>query len=421
MCQKRTPIHSLSFATATERTATSNLPSTHSIVMLWAAVVTNPLAFVAILSAINHLIISPRRVNQQHNINNIINNMSFPAGAIHRIEDEAEVDDVRRQIAESSLTLVVAVASFAPKCKSLLADVTSLLEEEGGPASPPPLVLVITTDASDELEEMAIELGLKDLPSYQIYGSGAKLVTASEEGGAITIDDIRSGLRMAAALSTGGGGGCCPPGANPAVCCPSGSATDAAPSNPNEVRRLVQQSYAATVNNESGGCCVSVDPAAVGYTPEQILKAGKDANLGLGCGNPMSFANVTKGETVLDLGSGAGVDCFLAADEVGEDGLVIGVDMTPDMLHKARSNAATRKTQNVEFRLGEIEYLPVADNTVDCVISNCVINLSVDKPQVFREIHRILRKGGRIAVSDVVIRPQKMIPDHLKTAEALAC
>ena len=342
---------------------------THSIVMLWAAVVTNPLVFVAILSAINHLVVIPessRTTNQQHNINN----MSVPAGAIHRIEDEAEVDDVRRQITESSLTLVVAVASFAPKCKSLLEDVTSLLEEDEGPASPPPLVLVITTDASDELEEMAIELGLKDVPSYQIYGSGGKLVTASEEGGTVAIDAIRSGLRMAAALSTGGGGGCCPPGANPAVCCPSGSATDAAPSNPNEVRRLVQQSYAATVNNESGGCCVSVDPAAVGYTPEQILKAGKDANLGLGCGNPMSFANVTKGETVLDLGSGAGVDCFLAADEVGEDGLVIGVDMTPDMVHKARSNAATRKTKNVEFRLGEIEYLPVADNTVDCVVSN---------------------------------------------------
>eukprot|EP00563_Minutocellus_polymorphus_P011115 CAMPEP_0181061616 /NCGR_PEP_ID=MMETSP1070-20121207/22624_1 /TAXON_ID=265543 /ORGANISM="Minutocellus polymorphus, Strain NH13" /LENGTH=418 /DNA_ID=CAMNT_0023141599 /DNA_START=86 /DNA_END=1342 /DNA_ORIENTATION=+ len=358
-----------------------------------------------------------------------------PAGAIHRVEDDAEVDEVRRQIAESSLTLVVAVASFAPKCKSLLTDVASLLGEEEDPAAssssssspPPPLVLVVTTDESDELEELAIDLGLKDVPSYQIYGSGGRLITASEEGGTVTIDAIRGGLRMAAALSSGvngsgagGGGGCCPPGANPAVCCPSGSATDAAPSNPNDVRRLVQQSYAATVNNESGGCCVSVDPAAVGYTPEQILKAGKDANLGLGCGNPMSFANVAKGETVLDLGSGAGVDCFLAADEVKKEGLVIGVDMTPDMIHKARSNAATRKTKNVEFRLGEIEYLPVADNTVDCVVSNCVINLSPDKPQVFREIHRILKKGGRIAVSDVVIRPQKIIPDHLKTAEALA-
>ena len=418
MCQKRGSLDSFSQLSAGTITENKEPPTCHSIVMLWAAVVTNPLVFVAILSAINHHIISPGRANQQHNNNNIINNMS-----IHCIDDEAEVDDVRRQIAESSLMLVVAVASFAPKCKSLLADVSSLLEEDEGPASPTPLVLVITTDASDELEEMAIELGLKDLPSYQVYGSGGKIVTASEEGGTVTIDAIRSGLRMAAALSTGGGGGggCCPPGTNAAVCCPSGAATDVAPSNPNEVRRLVQQSYAATVNNESGGCCVSVDPAAVGYTPEQILKAGKDANLGLGCGNPMSFANVTKGETVLDLGSGAGVDCFLAADEVGEDGLVIGVDMTPDMVHKARSNAATRKTKNVEFRLGEIEYLPVADNTVDCVVSNCVINLSPDKPQVFREIHRILRKGGRLAVADVVIRPQKMIPDHLKTAEALAC
>jgi 2-polyprenyl-3-methyl-5-hydroxy-6-metoxy-1,4-benzoquinol methylase len=401
--------------------------------MLWtvAAAVSNPLIFVAIISAINHLIVSPESSSNTTTSRTFITRKMSPTptGGIHYLDDDAEVDDVRTQIAGSSLTLVLAVASFVPKCKSLLAAITSLVEteeknEQEPPARPSPLVLVIQTDEADELEELAIEMGLNDVPSYQIYGSGGRLITSSDEGDAVTIEAIGNGLKMATVLSSGGTigiGGCCPPGSNPAVCCPSGSGTDTAPSDPNDVRRLVQQSYAATVNNESGGCCVSVDPAKVGYTPEQILKAGKDANLGLGCGNPMGFANVTKGETVLDLGSGAGVDCFLAADEVGDGGFVIGVDMTPDMIHKARSNAVNRKTNNVEFRLGEIEYLPVADNTVDCVVSNCVINLSPDKPQVFREIYRILKKGGRVAVSDVVIRPQKIIPDRLKTAEALAC
>ena len=175
---------------------------------------------------------------------------------------------------------------------------------------------------------------------------------------------------------------------------PPGNGAAAQPTEATDVLRLVQQSYANTAN-QTEACCVSVDPSLIGYTPEQILAAGKDSNLGLGCGNPLSFANLQKGETVVDLGSGAGIDCFLAAGPVGRTGTVIGVDMTPEMVHKARSNATGRgaAASRVSFRLGEIENLPVADGAADCVMSNCVINLSPDKGRVFREIHRILRDG----------------------------
>ena len=150
--------------------------------------------------------------------------------------------------------------------------------------------------------------------------------------------------------------GCYPPSNNnAAVCCPDGSNTANAPSDPSEVLRLVQQSYANTVDQSGGegGCCVSVNPEALGYTQEQLLKAGKEANLGLGCGKPTSFANMQTGETIVDLGSGAGVDVFLAADLVGDEGSVIGVDMTPDMIFRARQNAAKRNSKNVPFAIRE--------------------------------------------------------------------
>ena len=170
---------------------------------------------------------------------------------------------------------------------------------------------------------------------------------------------------------------------------------------------------------DCGGPVLSLEQlsAAIGYTNAEVDSVPEGSNMGLGCGNPVALASLKPGETVVDLGSGGGFDCFLAAKQVGETGRVIGVDMTPEMVSKARKNAVKMGAGNVDFRLGEIENLPVGDNIADIIMSNCVVNLSPDKLRVYRDAHRVLKPGGRLAISDILATAP--LPEEIKKNLAL--
>jgi len=297
------------------------------------------------------------------------------------IDDEDQIEEVKEYLARRhEPTVVFLYANWHKKSSQLLQE---HINNESAIKDTSASLICIQADADDEVENYALSLGMTTIPSIRILADGGKEMVTFNDMAECT---VAASMEVLKQLQLTG----------------------------------VREGYAKTAADDRGGCCVSVDASLNGYSLEDIAKVGA-ANLGLGCGNPLSFAELKDGETVVDLGSGAGIDVFLAAALVGTSGKAIGVDMTPEMLAKARGLKVEKGIKNCEFRLGEIENLPIANDEADAIISNCVINLSPDKSRVFQECFRVLRPGGRVCISDVVMRENKILPDALRTEESLAC